>query len=335
MPGTVTARLAFLAVVLVLVPSLSPRAFAQTFQASASVGPSPELRLGVASVPRGPDEVGAVLVLSSDPGAELVVRRAQAFGPLGTLVLEADASARLGDAPAGRLGVAARGVLGPVAAALRASAWGAPPERFVTTAASGRAPFERGASLGLSADGRLDRTWLLAGELTGWRGVGADAGRVDGASGALDLAATLRGRRLAGPDLDLTVTAEGRLAGGAGGRAAVGAGVVVAPRRAPEIAATAWLDLRPVAGGVTVVPGLSSEGAWTSGADRLAWSVVARPGGTERSPWSLDASWRRPAWDGTVEARGGIRTGGRDGAAWSVGIAYRRELTGTTWRSDR
>jgi len=335
MPGIVTARVAFLAVVLTLFPAVLRYASAQTLRLSASGGTSPELRVGVSSVPRGADELDAILVVSSDPGAELRVRRAEAFGPLGTLVLEADASARFGSDPAGRFAVAARGVLGPVAAALRASAWGAPPERFVATAASGRAPFHRGSSLQVSGEGRLDRTWLLAAGVTGWRGAGAGEDRPDGGESAIDLEATLRGRRAAGPDLDLTVTAEGRLAGRAGGRAALGAGVVLAPRRAPEIAATAWLDVRPTGDGVRLVPGVSSEGVWALGDDRLAWSATARPGGLERSPWSLDASWRRPAWAGTVEVRSGVRAGGRPGTAWSVGIAYRSELAGMAWRSDR
>lgn len=335
MPGISAARAAFLVVLLALVPLLVPHAFAQTFRLSATVGTSPELRVGVAAVPRGADELDAVLIVSADPGAELRVRRAEAFGPLGTLVFEADASVRFGQDPAGRFGVAARGVLGPVAAALRASAWGAPPERFAATAASGRAPFDRGASLRLSGEGRLDRTWLLAGGVTGWRGYGAKDGAGDDERNALDLEATLRGRGAAGPDLDLTVTAQGRLADRAGGRTALGAGVVLAPRRAPEIAATAWLDVRPTADGVRIVPGASSEGVWALGDDRLAWTATARPGGLERSPWSLDASWRSPAWDGTVEAHGGFRVGGRSGAAWSVGIVYRGELTGTAWRSDR
>jgi|GEM_PF-1542930 len=335
MPGIVTVRVALLAVVLTLLPAVLPYASAQALRLSASGGTSPELRVGVSSVPRGADEVDAVLVVSSDPGAELRVRRAEAFGPLGTLVFEADASARFGSDPAGRFAVAARGVLGPVAAALRAAAWGAPPERFVETAATGRAPFHRGASLRVSGEGRLDRTWLLAAGATGWRGAGDGGDRANGGESALDLDATLRGRRAAGPDLDLTVTAQGRLAGRAGGRAALGAGVVLAPRRAPEIAANVWLDVRPTADGVRVVPGISSEGVLALGDDRLAWSATARPGGLERSPWSLDANWRRPAWDGTVEVHGGVRAGGQPGAAWSVGIAYRSDLGGTAWRRDR
>ncbi len=339
MPGTAAApaafRAAFLAVALALVQALAPHASAQTSRVSATVGTSPELRVGVASVRRGADEIDAVLIASSDPGAELRVRRAEAFGPLGTLVLEADASARFGRDPAARFGVAARGVLGPVAAALRASAWGAPPERFAATAASGRAPFDRGASLRLSGEGRLDRTWLLAGGVTGWRGDGASGSERDDEAAALDLEARVRGRGAAGPDLDLTVTAQGRLAARAGGRAALGAGVVVAPRRAPEIAATAWLDVRPAADGVRIVPGVSSEGVWALGDERLAWTATARPGGLERSPWSLDASWRTPAGDGAVEAHGAVRAGGRPGTSWSVGIAYRRELAASAWRSDR
>ncbi|MDZ7707642.1 MAG: hypothetical protein U5J97_07060 [Trueperaceae bacterium] len=327
-PSARPASLAIvLAIVLVVAWALLGATVAQTFHVAASVGTSPEARIGVRSVPRGADELDAALIVAADPGAELTVRRSQAFGPLGTLVLEADASARFAATPAARLGAAARGVLGPVAASLRASAWGAPPERFLATAGSGRAPFDRGVSLALAGEGRLDRTWLLAGGATGWRG--------DGGRTALDLDVRLRGRRALGDDLDLTVRAHGRLAGRADGRAALGAGIVVAPRRAPEIAATAWLDAAPTADGVRVVPGLSSEGAWALGSDRLAWTAVARPGGSERSPWSLDASWRRPAWDGTVEVRAGARAGGDPGTGWSVGIVYRRELAGPAWRDRR
>lgn len=335
MPGTLVARhvapttlvTVVLTAVLALAPAVVGTASAQTLHLSSSGGPTPEARIGVRSVPRGPDRLDAALVVSTDPGAELAVRRSQAFGALGTLVLEGEASARFGTTPAARASAGVRGVLGPVSASLRTSVWGAPPERFDTAAATGRAPFDRGASLRLAGEGRLDRTWLLAGGATGWRG--------DGGRTALDLDARLRGRRALGGDRDLSVRAEGRLAGRAGGHAALGAGVVVAPRRAPEIAATAWLDVRPTADGVRLAPGLSTEGAWAVGADRLAWSAIARSGGTERSAWSLDASWRRPAWDGLVEARAGLRAGGLAGTGWSVGIAYRRELTSSAWRSGR
>lgn len=279
-------------------------------------GASGELRIAVLDLPRGEDRLDAELRLAAEPGLSLAVRRSSAAGPLGTLVLEADAELRLADEPAARAGLRARGALGPVAARLEGLAWSAPPERFDALAPLGRTPFERGHALGLAADGRLDRTWLAGAEATLWRG---DAGRT-----ALDLGASLRARRLLGAELDLTVGVQGRADGAGEGRVGVGAGVVAAPRRAPEIAVRAWLDAVPVAGGVALRPGLESEGAWSAAAGRLSWAVRLRPGARERAPWSLDVAWRRPAGDGVWRLEGSVHAGGRAGDGVALGASWER-----------
>lgn len=290
----------------------------------ASDGATGEVRVAVLDVPRGADRLDAELRLAEGPGLSLAVRRSSAAGPLGTLVLEADAELRLADPLAGRAGLRARGSFGPVAARLEGAVWSAPPERFDALAPLGRTPFERGQALGLVVDGRLDRTWLAGAEATWWRG---EAGR-----SAWDLSASLRGRRLLSGELDLTLGLQARAAGSGAGRSGVGVGVVVAPRRAPEIAVRAWLDAVPTAGGVMLRPGLESEGAWSAAAGRLSWAVRLRPGARERAPWSLDLAWRRPAGDGAWRVQGSLRSGGAAGDVVALGVSWERPWTGAAVR---
>ncbi len=304
-----------------LLPTL---AAAQRAAVAVSAGDRPELRLEVRELPRGDDRLEASLVLARDPGLDLRVARSSAAGPLGTLVLEAEAGLRLASGAAGRARLTVRGVLGPVAARLEASAWGAPAERFAPDRDPGEAPYAAGTALALSADGRLDRTWLAGGEVVWTLGE-------DGRS-AWDLAGRLRGRRLLGREADLTVATEARLADAAAGRAAAGVGLVLAPRRAPEIAIEAWLDAVPSEGGVALRPGLETRGAWRDPTGRLAWRVRARPGARDRAPWSLEASWRGSSDDGDWTVRAAARAGGPAGAGASLGIAWELPLRDPAWR---
>ena len=133
------------AAVLVLVAPIA--AHAQTWGVQAALGPAPELRLRLDQVPRDGGEVDAFAVVGADPALGVAIRWSDALGPLGTVVIEGDAEARLGGPVAARAAVGARGVLGPVAARLRIGVDGAPPTRFASApSSSGKYAITRSAA---------------------------------------------------------------------------------------------------------------------------------------------------------------------------------------------
>jgi hypothetical protein len=290
--------------------------------AGAAVGQEAELRLGAGDadpvriallgVQGGGLELDLELAAGRDPGGAVSLQRRRAAGILGTLVLEAEGAVRLATPAAARATLRARGALGPVALRLEGEAWGAPPERLAPSADPGAAPFDRGAALRLEADGRATRRWLLGGDV--------DVSRASGGAFAWSLAMDARARRLLGRSWDLALAAEGR------GRetelgAALGAGVVWAPRRAPDVRLRAWLDAVVRDGQTKVLPGVEGRGAARAGGGRVDWTVRARPGGPDRAPWWAEVAWRRPAGPVEVELRGVGRTGGTAGTGWTVAAA--------------
>jgi hypothetical protein len=298
-------------------PAVGPAA-AQEASLRLAAGVADPVRVSLRELPGAALDLDLALAAGDDPGAAVALRRRSAAGVLGTLVLEGEAALRLADPVAGRGTVRARGALGPVALRLQADVWGAPPERFDPTADPGDAPFARGAALRLAGDGRPSRGWLVGGDL-------AVARAGDGAL-AWDLAARARGRRLLGREVDLALAAAGRLGPGPDGGAALGAGVVWAPRRAPDVAVRAWLDVRAEDGAVAWRPGAESAGALRAAGGRLAWTLRARPAGLERAPWWAELAWRRPLGGMRLELRATGRAGGAAGAGWSLSASARVPL---------
>jgi hypothetical protein len=291
---------------------------AQTWGVRAQVGAQPAAWIGVRGVPRDGGEVDAYARLARDPGLGAALRWSEAFGPLGTLVVEGDAEVRLGEPVAARASAGVRGTVGPVAARLRIGAHGASPERFEGGQADHDAPYDRGASLRLAVDGRASRTWLVSASATAWRD----------ATGPLtyDLDAAARARSGLGRELDARLALQTRI--GAGGTVlAVGLGAVYVPRRAPEVALTAWWDVDPGPGAaVRLRPGLEAAGAWRAGPDRVEAALVARPGGRARTPWSAELSWRRTLEDGDVTIVAIGHSGGPEGTGFEVRVGYQAPL---------
>lgn len=311
-------RAALLAAILVLLTAL-PAALAQTFSLTAGAsGISPLIRLAASDVPRAGGTIGLAAGLFPAPGVDLEVRNARAVGALGTLTLEAAGGVRVAADLQARLRLGARGSFGPVAGRLEARAWSAPPERFDPLVDPGPARAAAGVSLRLTADGRVDRTWLLGGELRGEWGRGAGL--------VLDGRFRARARRVLAPELDLQGRAEVRLTGAGDGRVGFGVGVLHAPRRAPEIGAAAFLDLAPTAGGVRAAPGLDLHGARPVAGGRLAWKARLRPLSAERAPWYLETSWRRPLEVGALRIEGTLMHGGSAGTRATAALSYQRPL---------
>jgi hypothetical protein len=301
---------------LLLMAPLASRA--QTWSVQVQAGAHPSAGIGVHGVPRDGGEVDAFALLAEDPAAGLALRWSDAFGPLGTLVIEGDAELRLGEPVAGRASAGVRGAIGPVAARLRVGIDGAAPERFASGGADAEAPYARGASLRLALDGRASRTWLLSGSATAWRD----------ATGALtyDLDAAARARAALGRELDARLALQTRVGSGGPGLA-IGVGANYVPRRAPEVAVTAWLDVDPSRGAtVRARPGLEAAGAWRVGADRVEAAILARPGGRARTPWSLDLSWRRTLPDGELVLEVAGAAGGEAGPGLALRVGYRAPL---------
>ncbi len=303
---------------LLLVLSFAAGAHAHSWGVRAQLGPDPAVRIGLLDVPREGGTVDAFALLATDSAVGLSARWSDAFGPLGTLVIEGDAELRLGEPAVARASAGVRGAVGPVAARLRIGVDGAPPERFTSGAAEAEAPYARGASLRLAADGRANRTWLLSGSATAWR---------DAAGGlTFDVDAAARARGVLGREGDARLALQTR-AGAAEPRWAIGLGAVYVPRRAPELSATAWLDLAPAPqAAVRAWLGAEASGAWRFGPDRVEAALLARPGGRARTPWSLNLSWRRSldAGEVTLQAVGGA--GGADGASLELRLGYRAPL---------
>jgi hypothetical protein len=297
--------------------SLAIGAQAQSWSVRAQLGDGPGAWIGVHEVPRDGGEVDGFALLAADPAVGLTARWSDALGPLGTVVVEGDAELRLGEPAAARAAAGVRGVLGPVAARLRIAIDGAPAERFASGAAA-EAPYARGVSLRVAADGRASRVWLLSGAATAWRD----------ASGALtyDLDAAARARSVFGREGDARLALETRL-GAAPPRLAIGLGAVHVPRRAPELSATAWLDLAPAAGPTgRAWLGLEAAGAWRFGQDRVEAALLARPGGRARTPWSLDLSWRRSTDEGEITLQALGRAGGPDAASLQLRLGFEAPL---------
>lgn len=294
-------------------------ATAQQLRIEGRLASTPEATVAVRDVARAGGSFGVTAHLGTDPGAGLSLRRSEAFGPLGTLVFEGSVAARFGGQAAARFGATVRGGFGPVAAQVEAGVQGAPPERFSGATDNGSAPYDRGGFLALRVDGRANRELLLSGHGVAW--IPADS-----AAAAtpfwLDADASLRIRRLLGPELDGTLTLQSRFAGTDATHLAAAVGVVVAPRRAPEISVQAWLDVDVEAGATRLRPGLSSTGAWRAPEGRFAWTVAVRPGARARAPWSADASWRRELGDGTLELGIVARRGGVAGSALQATVAW-------------
>jgi hypothetical protein len=311
LPRSVRAA-ATAALSVILLGVVAGRAAGQEAELRLGAGAGDPVRTALLDVRGGGLNLDVALSAGADPGAAVAVRRRSAAGVLGTLVLEGEGAVRLAAPAAGRATLRARGALGPVALRLQGEAWGAPPERFAPADDPGTAPFDRGAALRLEGDGRASRLWLI----------GGDVGVTRAASGGLawDVGLDARARRLLGREWDLTLAAEGRWREDETG-AALGAGVVWAPRRAPEIRVRAWLDAVDRDGRQTFRPGVESRGAARAGGGRVDWTVRARPGGPDRAPWWTALAWRRPAGSAEVEVRAVARTGAAVGTDWSVEAA--------------
>jgi hypothetical protein len=263
-------------------------------------GLSPRARAALHDLRRGDDtfEIGVGWV-EGGPSAAAGWRRTAAAGPLGTLVLEAQAGLE-GDGAA--VAVTARGALGPVALRVEVAGGSRAPAPWTVAA---RAPLvapptaDLAALAGpgggvrldmmLAAVWRIDRQWTVEfvprahASASGWAGAGA---------------LSLRRAGIA-PDVDLSGRVD--LAAGQLARHAV-AGLTLhhAPRRAPESRLTLWW------GGDAVATGPGLELAWVvrdAGA-QLSLAAGLGPRWSERPQVYLATALQRPWGDGTAHLGG-------------------------------
>ncbi|MEX2502120.1 MAG: hypothetical protein WD336_07075 [Trueperaceae bacterium] len=284
-----------------------------------------EARTVLRDLPSGSDRVATEWIVGHDPGADVVARVQRAFGPLGTLLIEAGVGARLGDQPVARACVGVRGSIGPVAARFEAAWTGAPTQRFDPLADGGREAFGAEASATLEGSGRVSAAWLIDGAIAVRTDV---AGRWVG-----DLDAGVRGRRLLAPTWDATASGYVRTGPDGRGRIGVGVGVVHVPRRAPEIALGLHLDGRGEADRVAWSLGFASRGTWPlEDGGRLGWTARVRPFGREATPYRVEATWRPSASVTAPVAAVGVRGGDGAGWAWTAAWAWSGDLVGDVWR---
>jgi len=310
-----------LSIACLALPTAGARSWTVAFGADAAEtggGPSPRARAALHNLRRGDDtfEFGVGWV-EGGPSVAAGWRRTAAAGPLGTLVLEAQAGL---DRDGTAIAVTARGALGPVA--LRIDLWGGSRAPTPWTVAA-RAPLaapptpDLAALLGprdgirldasLAAVWRIDRQWTV--ELVprahvssaGWAGAGA---------------LSLRRAAIA-PDVDLS----GRVdlaAGQLARHAFLGLTLHHAPRRAPESRLTLWW------GGDAVATGPGLELAWVvrDASGQAALAAGLGPRWSERPQAYLAAALQRPWGDGTAHL-GGRWAEGRGAAlelAWVFAV---------------
>lgn len=278
-------------------------------------GSAPRFEVTLRETPGAGQSVRVAVGDGLELGARL--RRAGSLGPLGNLIGTAGVDVRSGGGY--RLAVAGRGVVGPVALRVRASAFDTDPAAL-PDALDGPFPVpppppEGVTSLGLEVgvDYRLARSVILSADPGVFLTDGALATRFTGA---------LRFAGAYGPnDLSLLLDA---LAAPGDSHAAFGVGVQLNRRRAPSWSGSVWLG----AGAAGASPGVRISGAEQFGATRLAVTLAAEPYRADR-PYRLAASAERPFESGTLSlaarAAFGPRTGwvagGRVG--WVLPVARR------------
>ena len=216
-----------------------------------------DLRFGVVRVPGG----------AWQGLATTRIARSATLGLLGAATLEVHGAVRT-DANV-MVGLAGQGVLGPASVRLGVTAGSSPPEAFAVSglAPTDDAPRVVGPYLTVAggARWRIDQTFLLM----------LDPAFVAGRDGlGARLRGSLRVRRLAG-DVDGVLAVHGWLdPRSAAVSGALGLGAVLAPRRAPEWHATAWLGW---ANG-SIFPGGSIRGAGQLAEDvSIAIEAAAEP----------------------------------------------------------
>ena len=239
-----------------LVALVLASAWAQTLDASLSLSGSARASadlalLGLREGDQTADVRLGVAVTDTGTDALLAARwsRSATLGLLGAVTIELDGAVRTDGHR--RLRVGGRGVLGPASVALDVSARTAGPERFSVVGVAPRADGPRlpGTVVSLAAGVRyrIDRQLLLGLEPAIFGSAAGIGARLDG---------TLRLRRWWG-DVDALAAWHGWYDPVTSGvTAGIGAGVVWAPRRAPEWRAVAWLGIAEGA----VLPGLEVAG---------------------------------------------------------------------------
>lgn len=219
-----------------------------------------------------------------DASAGWSATRHVTFGPLGVVLLETAMAARYdvtGVQPWSVAGsLTGRGNIGPIAARLDLKRWTSMGSDW-RDEMLGPLPFlENGALLDVQVDARASQAWLVSGSWqTAWSAM--DASNV--------ASVTVRQRRALGSERDLGATLR---VGRTVERTVLGVqvGVWHVPRRAPDGNVHVGVDVGVDAGGATLAPWVSSDGAWRTDVGLLRWVVRVDPHGLLRP--GLDVALR-------------------------------------------
>lgn len=259
---------------------------------------SPELWVEAHGV-KGEGGTVAFAVGFPGPSAGVGFSLNRTFGPLGNVIIEGWGALATGDTGlVGEASVGARGLLGPVAMRLTATAFGAPPYYFRPRELTAmERPHLLGASFGLSShvSWRVNRELII--ELSPeWY--------QSRAGSALRLETTLRLLRLFGSN-DARMVIQGyRAPGGDGGSIAGGGGVTLKQRGAPDI------DLLLTVGASRngVWPGVSASLAQVAGGARYSLDAAVEPYRLDVPPLRVAIGAEFPLPTGKDEARGVLAT---------------------------
>jgi len=237
-----------------------------------------------------------------------------AFGPLGNVLAEGSLSVRTDRQAQAELGV--RGVLGPVALGLRLSAFSADPTRFdpFAVSASARPDFGSGGfGLALDASGRPARTLVLEAHPELYLVPAGAAAR-----------ATVRVRflRAVGAN-ELSARVLGYLAPhAAAGDAAIGVGMTVKRRQAPDIDGAFYLGWS--AAGLR--PGATASLGQQLGPLQVSLAVEAEPFRVDVPPYRARLGVGFSLGPGQAHLEGDGATG-PGGTAATLGLRYSLPIT--------
>lgn len=315
-----------LAVLVVLLSSVTSLSAAQTFTvtlgaASSPSATSPTLALALEGGRVGRATVGLTLSYHEAAQLGLTLSENRSFGPLGNLIVDLAADVRTDGAA--RAALSARTVIGPVSVRAVLGAFTHDAARFDAAAAAGAASPRfgdagSGFSLRLGASGRLNRSLVLEAEPELYLVSGALATRVD---------ARLRWLRAFG-DNELRLLARAYSgAPGAGGHAAAGVGLVLGRGRAPDWGFGVTLG---VSGG-RLSPGVTVELVERFGGGQvLSLSLAAEPYRADVDAYRAVASFEAPWGRGRALLAAHAATGGRNhtgtSLAFSAGYSLPAEL---------
>lgn len=284
---------------------------------AAAAGAGARVSLAVGDAPVGGSRVDLGLAYDTSDGAaqlDFGVRATDTFGPLGNVIGEGHLTLRTDARAQGDVGV--RGVLGPVALGLRLTGFSADPAVFdpFAVAADARPDFGSGGfGAALSGRVRVSRSVIVQADPELYVVPAGVAARL---AGRVRLLGAL-GRN------ELSVRARSYLAPGAASfDAALGVGLTIKRRRAPDLDGAVYLGWSPHG----PAPAATASVAQQLGPVLASLALAAEPDRLDVPPYRASLGLGFALGPGTAHVLGAAVTG-EAGPAASLGLRYELPLS--------